>query len=146
MADIHAQVHNHFKVFIAPYDTRKGPAELSAQVSQWVAASGAAAKSIGVEYLEATKRLVLTVGPVGLTAQEMDDVHPMIFYGATAMDARKEAAFELFETFWPELYKAWNEDSAGVLRFDWDDFIDSPIRATHEVRDGEQTILMVAPN
>lgn len=62
MADIHAQVHNHFKVFIAPYDTRKGPAELSAQVSQWVAASGAAAKSIGVEYLEATKRLVLTVG------------------------------------------------------------------------------------
>ena len=56
-----------------------------------------------------------------LTAQEMDDVHPMIFYGATAMDARKEAAFELFETFWPELYKAWNEDSAGVLRFDWDD-------------------------
>lgn len=89
---------------------------------------------------------VLGHGLDTLTAQEMDDVQPMIFYGTTAMDARKEAAFELFETFWPELYKAWNEDSAGVLRFDWDDFIDSPIWTTHEVRDGEQTILMVTPN
>ena len=62
MTDIHAQVHNHFKVFIAPYDTRTGPAELSAKVTEWVKSSGAAAKSIGVEYLEATKRLVLTVG------------------------------------------------------------------------------------
>lgn len=62
MTDISAQVHNHFKVFIAPYDTRTGPAELSAKVTDWVRSSGAAAKSIGVEYLEATKRLVLTVG------------------------------------------------------------------------------------
>ena len=89
---------------------------------------------------------ILGHGLDSLTAQEMDDVQPMIFYGETAMDARKEAAYELFETFWPELYKAWNEDSAGILHFDWNDFIDSPIWATHEVRDGEQTILMVTPN
>ena len=89
---------------------------------------------------------VLGHGRDTLTAQEMDDVQPMIFYGQTAMDARKEAAYELFETFWPELYKAWNQDSVGILHFDWNEFLDSPFWATHEVRDGKQTILMVAPN
>jgi hypothetical protein len=62
MTNIRDQVHNHFKVFVHAYDTRTGPGELSAAVSAWVKSSGAAPKSIGVEYLEASKRLVLSVG------------------------------------------------------------------------------------
>ena len=81
-----------------------------------------------------------------LTAARLDDVRPMIFYGDTFMDARKTAAFELFETFWPDLYKAWEGDSIGVLTFDWDSFIDSPIWATHEVDLGNHRVLMIISN
>ena len=47
---------------------------------------------------------------------------------------------------WPDLYKAWNEDHAGVLTFDWDSFIDSPLWATHEVTLSEQKVLMISSN
>ena len=82
----------------------------------------------------------------GLTVQELDDRRPMFFYGDTMSDARKEAAFELFETFWPDLYKAWNEDHAGILDFDWYSFVDSPLWTIHEVKLGNKAILMVASN
>ena len=82
----------------------------------------------------------------GLTVQELEDQQPMFFYGDTMTDARKEAAFELFETFWPDLFKAWNEDSAGILDFDWYTFVDSPLWTIHEVKLGDKAILMVASN
>ncbi len=81
-----------------------------------------------------------------LFVQDLDDRPPMFFYGDTMIEARKEAAFELFETFWPDLYKAWNEDSAGILDFDWYAFIDSPIWTIHEVKLNNRAILMVASN
>lgn len=81
-----------------------------------------------------------------LTVRELEDNQPMFFYGDTMSDARKEAAFELFETFWPDLYKAWNEDHAGILDFDWYSFVDSPLWAIHEVKLGDKAILMVASN
>ena len=81
-----------------------------------------------------------------LTVRELEDQRPMFFYGDTATDARKNAAFELFETFWPDLFKAWNEDSVGILDFDWYTFVDSPIWATHEIQLGNQAVLMVASN
>jgi len=81
-----------------------------------------------------------------LTIQELDDRPPMFFYGDTLTDARKEAAYELFETFWPDLFKAWNEDHAGILDFDWYSFVDSPLWTIHEVKVGDKAILMVAPN
>lgn len=62
MSNIHDQVHNHFKVFAGTYDAQGGLGGLDAAVPAWVAESGAAAKSVGVEYLESAKRLVLTVG------------------------------------------------------------------------------------
>ena len=81
-----------------------------------------------------------------LTLQDLDDRPPTFFYGDTMIEARKEAAFELFETFWPDLYEAWNEDSAGILDFDWYAFIDSPIWTIHEVKLNNRAILMVASN
>ena len=62
MSNIHDQVHNHFKVFAGTYNTHSGLGALTESVPAWVASSGAAPKSIGVEYLESVKRLVLTVG------------------------------------------------------------------------------------
>lgn len=61
MADVAAQVHDKFKVFTGtPGDGELGP--IASQVEQFVREHGVAPKSIGVEFLERAKKLVLTVG------------------------------------------------------------------------------------
>lgn len=80
-----------------------------------------------------------------LTVDALDDQQPSIFFGRNRWDVRKEAAYELFETFWPQQYKAWEQDSLGILRFDWEDFIDSPMWVTLEVSLGEREALLVLP-
>ena len=62
MSQIAEQVHGKFKVFAGPLheDNTIGP--LAADISQFVSESNVAAKSIGVEYLESAKRLVVTLG------------------------------------------------------------------------------------
>ena len=62
MSNIHDQVHNHFKVFAGAYDAQTGLGPLAGAVAAWVTESGAAPKSIGVEYLESVRKLILTVG------------------------------------------------------------------------------------
>jgi len=107
--------------------------------------------SLGGDRTESLLRIQFAIQVQGgdlerLTVRELDDQQPMVFYGASKSDARKEAAYELFQTYWPDLFKAWEEDSAGILDFDWYAFIDSPLWATHELRVGDQAVLMVAPN
>ena len=81
-----------------------------------------------------------------LTVRELEDQQPMFFYGETMIDARKDAAFELFETFWPDLFKAWDEAATDFLRFEWDDLLDSSLWTTHETKLAGRAVLMVAPN
>ncbi len=62
MGQIAEQVHGKFKVFAGPLheDNTIGP--LAEEISRFVSESNAAAKSIGVEYLESADRLVITLG------------------------------------------------------------------------------------
>lgn len=61
MADVTAQVHDKFKVFTGtPGDGDLGP--VAGQVAQFVREQGVAPKSIGVEFLERARKLVLTLG------------------------------------------------------------------------------------
>ena len=62
MGQIAEQVHNKFKVFAGPLreDNTIGP--LAEEVAAFVRETGAAAKSIGVEYLESAGRLIVTLG------------------------------------------------------------------------------------
>ena len=76
----------------------------------------------------------------------LEDQQPMFFHADTLIDARKDAAFELFETFWPDLFKAWDEAATEFLRFEWDDLLDSSMWTTLEVKVGDKAILMVTPN
>jgi hypothetical protein len=39
------------------------------------------------------------------------------------IDLDKEAAYELFETFWPEAYQQWEQNSVPGLSFDVEDFL-----------------------
>jgi len=79
-----------------------------------------------------------------LTANTLDDFGIYVFRGSNFYDVRKDAAYELFETFYPELYKIWDESPCDGLHFDTDDFLDSPSWWTEEVKFGDEAVLLVA--
>ena len=75
-------MHEQFKVFVGDAGERSGISHLAAQVESFVANRGVAAKSIGVEFLERSSKLVLTLGyregegtyPVRLTSHSLGTV------------------------------------------------------------------------
>jgi hypothetical protein len=56
------QVHEKFKVFVGDLAQDKTLGKLAGQVSDFASGAKIAAKSIGVEYLESLKKLVVTLG------------------------------------------------------------------------------------
>ena len=62
MGQVAEQVHGKFKVFAGPLGEDNTIGALAEEVARFVRESGAAAKSIGVEYLESADRLVVTLG------------------------------------------------------------------------------------
>jgi hypothetical protein len=56
------QVHNKFKIFTGALAADKTIGPLADQISSFVAEHKVAAKSIGVEYLESAKKLIITLG------------------------------------------------------------------------------------
>ena len=59
---IKAQVHDKFKVFTGELAGDKTIGKLAAEVAAFAHDSRAAAKSIGVEYIESAGRLLITLG------------------------------------------------------------------------------------
>ena len=80
-----------------------------------------------------------------LTGEQVDcqDIH--IFEGTSFMDLRKNAAYELFELFYPEAYKMWEACQCDGLIFDTDRFLDSPVWSVEEIQNGDVKALIVAP-
>jgi hypothetical protein len=68
-----------------------------------------------------------------------------IFFGDCFTDARKEAAYELFELYYPEEYKVWEKSQCDGLIFDQDRFLDSPVFGVDEVRLGGKAVVLVVP-
>ncbi len=62
MNQIANQVHNKFKVFAGELAADNSIGALADEVAAFAGEAKIAAKSIGVEYLEAVKRLVITLG------------------------------------------------------------------------------------
>jgi hypothetical protein len=62
MSDVLRQVHSKFKVFAGELAPDKTIGKLASEVSAFANSRRIAAKSIGVEYLESLKRLVVTLG------------------------------------------------------------------------------------
>ncbi len=56
------QVHSKFKLFVGDHSAETGANELAKQMEEFVVNSKVAAKSIGIEYLEATKQIIMTLG------------------------------------------------------------------------------------
>ncbi|HZS48674.1 MAG TPA: hypothetical protein VFC63_26620 [Blastocatellia bacterium] len=62
MGQIQEQVHAKFKVFVGEPGTDHSLGSLANQVAQFVVENKVAAKSIGIEYLESSKRLIISLG------------------------------------------------------------------------------------
>jgi hypothetical protein len=62
MSDIAGQVHDKFKVFAGTPDEGRSLGSIAEEVAAFAASSKIAAKSIGVEYLESARRLIVTLG------------------------------------------------------------------------------------
>lgn len=94
------QVHSHFKVFVGALAADHSPGALAAEVADWARASGAAAKSIGVEYLEGSRQLLLTVGyrkdepgyPISLRSVPLGRINELDEAGRAALEARMATA------------------------------------------------------
>ncbi len=62
MAGIADQEHHKFKIFAGALGPGNTLGPVAAEVSRFVAEKKVAAKSIGVEYLEEAKKLIITLG------------------------------------------------------------------------------------
>jgi len=62
MSTARDQVHAQFKLFTGELGADHSLGKLATDVEQFVASRGCAAKSIGVEYLEHERRLVVSLG------------------------------------------------------------------------------------
>lgn len=62
MGQIEGQVHGKFKVFAGVLDADNTIGSLADEVAKFARESQVAAKSIGVEYIESVKRIIITLG------------------------------------------------------------------------------------
>jgi len=80
-----------------------------------------------------------------LTAAQVEDNLLHIFFGTSFIDLRREAAFELFESYYPEEYKVWEKSHCDGLIFDTDHFLNSPCFSVEEIELNGQVALAIAP-
>ena len=62
MSQIQEQVHNKFKIFTGALQPDGSIGPLADDISRYVSESKIAPKSIGVEYLESARRLIVSLG------------------------------------------------------------------------------------
>ena len=79
-----------------------------------------------------------------LTREDVEDACLEIFLGPNFTDLRRDAAFQLFELYYPEEYRIWEKSICDGLHFDTDRFLDSPAFSVEEVKLGDEVALLIA--
>ena len=118
MGQIAEQVHGKFKVFAGPLHTDNTIGPLAEEVSRFVRESNAAAKSIGVEYLESADRLVITLGyrddeegyPVKLSSVSLGKIEAVGSDFAELERRMSEASAQFANIICHELYVTEDHD------------------------------------
>lgn len=105
---------------------------------------------LGDDSLESFARIAHVLGRGGLplldlSSSEIDDSGAHVFVGHNFLDVRRTAAYELFELYYPELYRAWESTSCDGLRFDPDAFLESPAWCLDEFQTAESVVLVITP-
>ncbi len=81
----------------------------------------------------------------GLSTDAMQDYYVHVFLGNSISHLRFDAAYELFELYYPQVYGVYDDAVCDGLVFDTDRFLDSPVFFVEEVALGGQKALLVAP-
>lgn len=106
-------------------------------------------QELGNDLVETYLRIHYAVNNLGkditeLTAETVEDQNLHIFEGNCFLDLRRDAAFELFELYYPEEYRVWEKSLCDGLNFDTDHFLDSPSWSVSEIQLGERKFLVIA--
>ena len=113
MAAIADQVHTKFKLFVGSVDKTGNIGTLAADVAAWAKGAKCAPKSIGVEFVESSKKLILSVGyrddekahGIKLTSQKVGSVAKLDAGELTKLEkAMGEAATKHKNVICHELY------------------------------------------
>ncbi len=80
-----------------------------------------------------------------VTPEKLDDFFLHIFRGTSFIDVRRAAGYELFEQYYPEAYRVWESTHCDGLRFDPEEFLDSPSWSVEEIRLGDEAVLLIVP-
>ena len=123
MSEIAKQVHEKFKVFVGELAPDKTLGKLAAEVSAFASGNKVAAKSIGVEYLESRKKLIVTLGyrddeayyPIQLQAVLLGKIDALAGNFAALEKAMAEAARKYPNVICHELYVTEDQDFILVL-------------------------------
>ena len=99
------------------------------------------ANFLGIHYAVNTQGTYLSQ----LTGEQVQDQNVHLFEGDCFFDLRKDAAYELFELYYPEAYAAWEKSLCDGLVFDQDRFLDSPSWSVEEIEMGTVKALIVVP-
>jgi hypothetical protein len=118
MSQIASQVHNKFKVFAGDLQPDKTIGGLAETVAAFATENKIAAKSIGVEYLESAKRLIITLGyrddeagyPIKLHSVSLGKVDAASGNFSALEQAMAEASANLSNVICHELYVTDEQD------------------------------------
>ena len=78
-----------------------------------------------------------------LTAEDIEGLNCYTFTGTNFTDIYREAGYELFETYYPELYAMWEKTPCDGLHFDPEAFLESPGFTLSEMTVGGEKWLLV---
>ena len=123
MSHIAKQVHDKFKVFAGELAPDKTLGKLADEVAAFAASHKVAAKSIGVEYLESAKRLVITLGyrddeepyPIGLHSVALGKIDAFASDFSALEKAMAKASSHYKNTICHELYVTDDGDFLMIL-------------------------------
>jgi len=117
------QAHAKFKVFVGELAPDKTMGKLASEVSAFASGAKIAAKSIGVEYLESLKKLLVTLGyrddeafyPIQLHSVPLGKIDALGHNFAGLENAMAEASMKYPNIICHELYVTEEDDFVLVL-------------------------------
>lgn len=80
-----------------------------------------------------------------LSNDDIEDLNLYVYRGDSFLDLRRDAAYELFELFYPDEYAVWEKSTCDGLNFDTDQFLDSPSFYCDEIIIGDEKALLISP-
>jgi hypothetical protein len=118
MSHIKSQVHTKFKVFMGELAANGSIGDLGAKVATFAKTTGVAAKSIGIEYLESLKKVVITLGyrtdeppyPIRLQSVALGKLPALTSDFSALETAMADAAEKHASVICHELYVTGNQD------------------------------------